>query len=256
MASSGMSSGKAFGGKPWFRTLAESTPALVWASDPDGLCTYFNSGWLQFTGRTFEESPGNGWLSDVHPNDSQRVMNEYTGALRSRSKFRLEYRLRNKGGRYKRIVDFGGPVFSSDGSFQGYIGSCTDAFDPRSGGRETRWRQEYESALAGSDRGGPSGTDRKRRNCHSRQARASIGRRRTIHAARMCCDFTRIEKGHAWILGRPTRLFARESPRPASARPGRGIQKEIACTFFECKALRDSTGSSRIFGRQQPQYSA
>ena len=135
-----MNSNKAFGGKPWFRTLAESIPALVWASDPDGLCTYFNSGWLQFTGRTFDESLGNGWLSDVHPNDSQRVMNEYTQALRSRSKFRLEYRLRNKGGQYKWIVDFGGPVFSPDGSFQGYIGSCTDAFDPHSGGRETRWR--------------------------------------------------------------------------------------------------------------------
>ncbi len=148
-----MSSDKAFGGKAWFRTLAESMPALVWASDTDGLCTYFNSGWLQFTGRTFEESLGNGWLSDVHPNDSQRELNEYTGALRSRSKFRLEYRLRNKGGQYKWIVDFRGPVFSSDGSFQGYIGSCTDAFDPHSGGRETRWRQEYESALADSDRG-------------------------------------------------------------------------------------------------------
>jgi hypothetical protein len=80
-------------------------------------------------------------------------MNEYTQALRSRSKFRLEYRLRNKGGQYKWIVDFGGPVFSSDGSFQGYIGSCTDAFDPHSGGRETRWRQQFDLALADSDRG-------------------------------------------------------------------------------------------------------
>jgi PAS domain S-box-containing protein len=128
-------------------------PCAGLASGPDGLCTYFNSGWLQFTGRTFEESLGNGWLSDVHPNDSKRVMNEYTQALRARSQFRLEYRLKNKCGRYKWIVDFGGPVFGSNGSFQGYIGSCTDAFDPHCSGRETHWRQKYELALADSGRG-------------------------------------------------------------------------------------------------------
>jgi PAS domain-containing protein len=40
-----------------YRLLVEHAPTLVWRSGVDGLCTYFNTTWLRFTGRTLEH----GW---------------------------------------------------------------------------------------------------------------------------------------------------------------------------------------------------
>ncbi|MBD0321346.1 MAG: PAS domain-containing protein, partial [Gemmatimonadetes bacterium] len=41
-----------------FRTLADAAPVLLWMSEPDGRCTFFNRTWLEFTGRMVEEELG------------------------------------------------------------------------------------------------------------------------------------------------------------------------------------------------------
>lgn len=35
-----------------FRLLADHAPVMLWMSGLDGLCDFFNSTWLAFTGRT------------------------------------------------------------------------------------------------------------------------------------------------------------------------------------------------------------
>jgi PAS domain S-box-containing protein len=104
-------------GDHWFNGLADSLPALIWCAGPDGRCTYFNSRWLQFTGRTLQESLGDGWSQDVHPEDRDRVMRDYSHYLEGHQSFRLEYRLKSMGGPYRWIVDFGSPVFGKDRTF-------------------------------------------------------------------------------------------------------------------------------------------
>src|SRR2546430_13657075 len=93
-----------------FQVLACTAPILIWCSGPDKMCTYFNQRWLQFTGRTLEESIGNGWIKDVHPRDRSRVVRDYSDAFDERREFRLEYRLKHHSEGYRRILDFGAPV--------------------------------------------------------------------------------------------------------------------------------------------------
>src|SRR6266496_2570016 len=51
------------------RTVADSAPVLIWMSGPDKLYTFFNKGWLDFTGRTMEQELGKGWTEGVHADD-------------------------------------------------------------------------------------------------------------------------------------------------------------------------------------------
>jgi PAS domain S-box-containing protein len=114
-----------------FRLLAESAPVMVWMSGPDKLCTYFNQRWLDFTGRSMQQELGDGWSEAIHADDLERCLGTYGRAFDARQEFRMEYRLRRFDGQYRWILDTGVPRFESDGTFDGYIGSCIDITDQK-----------------------------------------------------------------------------------------------------------------------------
>jgi PAS domain S-box-containing protein len=109
-----------------FRTVANAAPVLIWMSGLDKLCTFFNKGWLQFTGRTIDQELGNGWTDGVHAEDRDRCLALYERAFDAREPFTMEYRLRRSDGEYRWVLDSGTPRFAHDGAFLGYIGSCID----------------------------------------------------------------------------------------------------------------------------------
>ena len=109
-----------------FRSMADNAPVLIWLSDTQMLCTYFNKPWLEFTGRTVEEELGFGWTDNVHPDDLEKCVETYKHSFEARKTFRMEYRLRRHDGVYRWVLDTGIPRFSPSGEFLGYIGSCFD----------------------------------------------------------------------------------------------------------------------------------
>jgi PAS domain S-box-containing protein len=115
-----------------FRLVADRAPVLIWMSGPDKLYTFFNQGWLKYTGRTLEQELGDGWASGVHPEDVRRCIEIYSASFDARVDFEMEYRLRRFDGDYRWIVDYGVPRFESDGTFCGYIGSCVDITERKS----------------------------------------------------------------------------------------------------------------------------
>ncbi|HEY9808480.1 MAG TPA: PAS domain S-box protein [Halomicronema sp.] len=109
-----------------FHILADTAPVLIWMSDTNKLCNYFNKVWLEFTGRTFEQESGNRWTENLHPDDYQTCLHTYTTSFDKRESFQMEYRLRRHDGKYRWLLDTGIPRFTPDGTFVGYIGSCVD----------------------------------------------------------------------------------------------------------------------------------
>ncbi|MEI8085086.1 MAG: PAS domain S-box protein [Paludibacter sp.] len=109
-----------------YRTLANSGQALIWTSDLDMGCYYFNQVWLNFTGRTLEQELGNGWAEGVHQDDLDRCLNIYTTAFNKQESFSMIYRLRRHDGEFRWLIDEGTPRYNSLGEFIGYIGHCLD----------------------------------------------------------------------------------------------------------------------------------
>lgn len=127
-----------------FYRVADSLPVLVWMSGTDKLCTWFNSAWLKFVGRTMDQEIGNGWAENVHTEDFNRCLETYVASFDARLAFRMEYRLRHHSGDYRWILDEGIPQYDASGEFIGYLGCCLDITDQKHTEAELQRRLERE----------------------------------------------------------------------------------------------------------------
>jgi PAS domain S-box-containing protein len=118
---------------------------LIWVSGPDKRCTFFNKGWLTFTGRAMEPEPGNGWAEGVHPDDQERCLGAYNSSFQARQCFEMEYRLLRTDGEYRWVLHKGSPRFGLGGEFAGYIGSAIDITDFKRAQDEALSRQKLDS---------------------------------------------------------------------------------------------------------------
>lgn len=48
-------------------------PSIGWMTNQKGQAVFVSQGLVRYTGRTIDESLGNGWLEDIHPDDRKRI---------------------------------------------------------------------------------------------------------------------------------------------------------------------------------------
>src|SRR5262249_12974511 len=112
-----------------FQHMANTAPAVLWVTEPDGRCTFLSRGWYEFTSQTEQEALGKGgfgWLDAVHPDDREESGRVFLEANKKREAFTLDYRLRRADGMYRWVIDAGRPRFDKAGDFLGYVGSVID----------------------------------------------------------------------------------------------------------------------------------
>jgi len=63
-------------------------PVMIWVSNTDKQCVWFNRPWLNFTGRDIQQELGDGWLEGVHPEDTDRCLQTYISHFDARKEFR------------------------------------------------------------------------------------------------------------------------------------------------------------------------
>lgn len=114
-----------------FSTVANSAPVLIGMSGPDKRVIYFNSAWLEFTGRDLSRELGMGWLESVHPADRDAALATYEEAWAARRPFEVEFRLRRADGEYRCVLVRATPRLADNGQLAGYTASATDITDQR-----------------------------------------------------------------------------------------------------------------------------
>lgn len=110
-----------------FKTLVDNTSALMWMSQTNGDCIFFNQAWLNYTGRSLETEKQRGWIDRIHPEDKQRCQYAYQFALNKKTGFQIEYRLLRFDHEYRWLFNNIVPRYEiNTGKFAGLIGSCID----------------------------------------------------------------------------------------------------------------------------------
>jgi PAS domain S-box-containing protein len=130
-------------GEQRYRSLIEATAQIIWNTQGEqGEISTPQPDWSAFTGQTFEEAKGWGWLNAIHPDDQAITTQAWLTALTHRTLYEVEHRLRRHDGVYRYMNVRAVPVFEEDGTVREWIGVHTDISDRKQA------EQEREQVLA------------------------------------------------------------------------------------------------------------
>jgi PAS domain S-box-containing protein len=120
-----------------FRSLVTATAQVVWATDPEGQVEDMPM-WRALTGQTVDEVRGAGWLNAVHPEDRASTAEVWAKAVKDRSIYDVEYRIRRNDGQYRHFAVRGVPLLGDDGCINEWVGTCTDITERKQAEEEVR----------------------------------------------------------------------------------------------------------------------
>ncbi len=114
-----------------FRSLVKASAAIVWTTSAEGEVHADQPDWRTFTGQGFAQLTGLGWLDAVHPDDRERTTDAWATALKNRTPYQVEHRIRRHDGEYRHMVARGVPIPADGGTIREWVGVHTDVTEQR-----------------------------------------------------------------------------------------------------------------------------
>jgi PAS domain S-box-containing protein len=137
-----------------FRAIVDGMPQPIWSADAEGKPDFFNARWQEVTGTSppSERAPVHpfAWDRLLHPDDFERVRQDWRAVIRSGVPFRSEFRMRTSDGTWRWFTGRALPVHDDlSGEIVRWFGSCTD-IDNAVRAREalTRSTEELEQLVS------------------------------------------------------------------------------------------------------------
>ncbi len=121
-----------------FENLLDLSPQIVWFAGPDGLTTYLNPYWYEYTGASESKSLGTGWTSMIHPDDRDQVVDGWQQAVKEGKDYEVELRLREKDGDYCWFLMRSRSAHDESGKANGWLGIAVD-IEERKKAEEEAW---------------------------------------------------------------------------------------------------------------------
>jgi PAS domain S-box-containing protein len=115
-----------------FRSLVNVTTDVPWTADAQGAFVEPQPAWAAYTGQTWEELRGFGWINALYSTDRQLIRESWEQACKTGAVYEARGRLWNapsKGYRY--FVARATPLLNTDGTVREWVGACTDTHDRR-----------------------------------------------------------------------------------------------------------------------------
>jgi two-component system cell cycle sensor histidine kinase/response regulator CckA len=108
-----------------FRSLVNSIAQIVWTTDAEG--TLLSA--LTPRGESLEGTDHDlmfEWTSRLHPEDKESAVQELMSAIKTKNKYKDEFRMMNSDGTYHYYISRGTPVYEKDGTIREWVGTLTD----------------------------------------------------------------------------------------------------------------------------------
>jgi PAS domain S-box-containing protein len=113
-----------------FRSLVAVLTDVPWAADVTGAVVDEQPGWAAYTGQSYAQYRGLGWLDAVHPDDRATAGTAWRAACATGADYRAPYRLWHAAsGRYRHVETRATRLHDASGAVRGWIGCCTDVHD-------------------------------------------------------------------------------------------------------------------------------
>nr|WP_272914667.1 ATP-binding protein [Aurantiacibacter rhizosphaerae] len=109
-----------------FDTVAQISPAGIFRCDLQGKCTYANAKSLKLSGMTLEEATQGKFARHVHPEDRDRLLEQWAAEVKTGRGYEVEFRICVPGEPVRWIHSQVAPEHDSEGKIIGYVGVQMD----------------------------------------------------------------------------------------------------------------------------------
>lgn len=116
-------------GEVYERLAVTGIAATTWESAPDGLIETDSPSWRAYTGQSYDDWKGYGWLTAIHPDDRLATVEKWRETVHDQQAVDAEYRLRGKNGQYRWMSVHAVPMRAKDGRIVRWLGINIDIDD-------------------------------------------------------------------------------------------------------------------------------
>lgn len=96
----------------------------MYETDKNGNCIFVNGRWTEITGMSIDDAQSYGWVNSIHPDDREKVQENWDYALRHSSKFDMIYSIINiKTQKTTKVRGYALPIKSTDNSVIRFVGA-------------------------------------------------------------------------------------------------------------------------------------
>ena len=130
-----------------FRAIANLVPDLLWRNDTQGITTWYNQRWFDYTGQTPAEAFDKGWVQVIHPDDQSQSFHTFESTVFAGQSLRQEHRIRSVSGEYRWFRVAAEPIYDGQGRISHWYGAATDIHERKIAELATQERRDLLQSI-------------------------------------------------------------------------------------------------------------
>jgi PAS domain-containing protein len=109
------------------RVLTQLLTDVPWQARSDGAFADLQIAWENYTGQSWDQHAGHGWLDAIHADDRGAARTQWAAACFDAADFECRVRLWHAAStQYRRCLIRATPIRNEDGAVREWVGSCTE----------------------------------------------------------------------------------------------------------------------------------